>query len=207
MMWILTSVRHRALAGMVLGAAPCLLGLAAAIALWAGMGTGAAAAASHVLRAKAKVVAPDAGKPQLVGTFGDWLAYQAQSPKSKICYALAQPKDRAPATLKSAQAYIFISSRPGEHVRNEISVIMGVPLKEGSGDAKAEVGTTGFDLVTKGQNAWMKNAAQESQLIEVMKKHGRLMVKAPVVKGGTAIDSYSLSGLAQALDRVAKDCP
>jgi invasion protein IalB len=209
MMWILTSVRHRALAEMVLGGAPCLVGLAALTALWAC--TGPALAASHVaLKLKAKAAAAaaaDAGKPQLVGTYGDWLAYQAQSPKSKICYALAQPKDRAPATLKGAQAYIFISSRPGEHVRNEISVIMGVPLKEGSGDAKAEVGTTAFDLVTKGQNAWMKNAAQESQLIDVMKKHGRLMVKAPVVKGGVATDSYSLSGLAQALDRVTKDCP
>ena len=83
---------------------------------------------------------------------------------------------------------------------------MGLPLKEGSGDAKAEVGTTTFDLVTKGQNAWMKNAAQEGQLIDVMKKHGRLVVKAPAVKGALATDSYSLSGLGQALDRVAKDC-
>ena len=145
-------------------------------------------------------------KPTLVGTFGDWGAYEAQGAKSKICYALAQPKERTPAALKREQAYIFISSRPGEGVHNEVSVIMGLPLKEGSGDAKAEVGTTTFDLVTKGQNAWMKNAAQEGQLIDVMKKHGRLVVKAPGAKGALATDSYSLSGLGQALDRVAKDC-
>ena len=150
--------------------------------------------------------AAPSGKPTLVGTFGDWGAYEAQGAKSKICYALAQPKERTPAALKREQAYIFISSRPGEGVHNEVSVIMGLPLKEGSGDAKAEVGTTTFDLVTKGQNAWMKNAAQEGQLIDVMKKHGRLVVKAPGAKGALATDSYSLSGLGQALDRVAKDC-
>ena len=154
----------------------------------------------------AKKDAAPGAKPTLVGTFGDWGAYEAQGAKSKICYALAQPKERTPATLKREQAYIFISSRPGEGVHNEVSVIMGLPLKEGSGDAKAEVGTTTFDLVTKGQNAWMKNAAQEGQLIDVMKKHGRLVVKAPGAKGALATDAYSLSGLGQALDRVAKDC-
>lgn len=145
-------------------------------------------------------------KPTLVGTFGDWGAYEAQGAKSKICYALAQPKERTPTSLRREQGYIFISSRPGEHVRNEVSVIMGLPLKEGSGDAKAEVGTTNFDLVTKGQNAWMKDSTQEGLLIGAMKKHGRLVVKAPSSKGAVATDSYSLNGLAQALDRVAKDC-
>ncbi len=145
-------------------------------------------------------------KPTLVGTYGDWGTYEAQGAKSKICYALAQPKERLPAALKRDQGYIFISNRPGENVRNEVSVIMGLPLKEGSGDAKAEVGTTSFDLVTKGQNAWMKDAAQEGQLIGTMKKHGRLVVKAPNAKGTVATDAYSLNGLGQALDRVAKDC-
>ena len=145
-------------------------------------------------------------KPTLVGSYGDWGAYEAQGAKSKICYALAQPKERTPTALKRDQGYIFISTRPGEHVRNEVSVIMGLPLKEGSGDAKAEVGTTNFDLVTKGQNAWMKDSAQEGQFIGVMKRHGRLVVKAPSSKGAVATDAYSLNGLGQALDRVAKDC-
>ena len=173
-----------------------------------------AAAASHkkpAVQGGHEAKAPEAkkelsAKPTLVGSYGDWGAYEAQGPKSKICYALAQPKERTPASLKREQGYIFISTRPGEHVRNEVSVIMGLPLKEGSGDAKAEVGSTNFDLVTKGQNAWMKDAAQESQLIGVMKKHGRLVVKAPSSKGGVATDAYSLNGLGQALDRVAKDC-
>lgn len=145
-------------------------------------------------------------KPTLVASYGDWGTYEAQGPKTKICYALAQPKERTPASLKRDQGYIFISTRPGDHVRNEVSVIMGLPLKEGSGDAKAEVGSSNFDLVTKGQNAWMKDSAQEGQLIGVMKKHGRLVVKAPSSKGAVATNSYSLNGLGQALDRVAKDC-
>ncbi len=159
-----------------------------------------------VKKEAAKKEPPANAKPTLVATFGDWGTYEAQGPKSKICYALAQPKQRTPATLKRDAAYIFISSRPGEGIHNEVSVMMGVPLKDGATDAKAEVGSAAFDLVTKGQNAWMRNAAQESQLIDAMKKHGRLVVKAPVAKGSVA-DSYSLAGLGQALDRVSKDCP
>ena len=154
----------------------------------------------------AKPVDPGPAKPMLVGNYGDWGAYLTQGGKSKICYALAQPKDRSPASLKKDQAYIFISNRPAEGVRNEISVIMGVPLKEGAAEAKAEVGTASFDLVSKGQNAWVKNAADETRFIDAMKKGSKLIVKGTLIKGGMATDSYSLSGLAQALDRVVKDC-
>lgn len=180
--------------------------LAAALALLAAP----ALAAPHHKPAPAKAekaadAKPLSAKPQLVASYGDWGAYEAQGPKSKICYALAQPKDRQPAALKRDQGYIFISTRPGEHVKDEVSVIMGLPLKDG-GDAKAEVGSADFDLMIKGQNAWTKDAAQERQLVSAMKKHGRLVVKAPSAKGAVATDAYSLNGLGPALERVAKDC-
>ena len=212
MIRVLKGQGRPAVAGSAAAASAAALCVAGAFCLAAAP----ALAASHrkpvaASAAKPADKAPDkkealSAKPTLVGSYGDWGAYEAQGPKSKICYALAQPKERTPTSLKRDQGYIFISTRPGEHVKNEVSVIMGLPLKEGSGDAKAEVGTTGFDLVTKGQNAWMKDSSQEGQLIGVMKKHGRLVVKAPSSKGAVATDSYSLNGLGQALDRVAKDC-
>jgi len=148
-----------------------------------------------------------AGKPALVATFGDWGVYVSQSGKAKICYALAQPKERQPANLKRDPAYIFISSRPSESVHNEVSVIMGFPLKEGGSDAKAEVGSTTFGLVAKEQNAWIKNAAEEGPFIGAMKKGSKLTIKAASKKGNVTTDLYSLSGLGPALDRVRKECP
>src|SRR3984957_15445677 len=68
----------------------------------------------------------DAGnKPALVASYGDWSVFQSQAGKSHICYTLAQPKERAPVDLKRNPAYAFISERPGERVRNEVSFIMG----------------------------------------------------------------------------------
>lgn len=170
---------------------------------------GAAQARSHHRAAPPPVAAKaepaaDPAKPTLVGSFGDWGAYATQG-KSRVCYALGKPKDRSPAALRKEQAYVFISNRPSEGVKNEISVIMGVPLKEAA-EARAEVGAATFDLVAKGQNAWVKNAADETRFIDAMKKGGKLVVRGTLIKGGVATDSYSLAGLAQALDRVVKDC-
>jgi invasion protein IalB len=147
------------------------------------------------------------GKPVQVASFGDWGAFLAvQGGKKKTCYALAQPKDRTPASLKRDPAYIFISSRPTENVHNEISIIMGFPMKDNS-DAQAEIGTTRFELIAKGTNAWVKNPAEEGQFIDTMKKGTKLVIKAASIKGNTTTDSYSLAGLSQALDRVHKECP
>ncbi len=53
-----------------------------------------------------------AGKPVQVGSFGDWGAFLAQGAKDKTCYALATPKDRAPAALKRDPAYVsFLTDR------------------------------------------------------------------------------------------------
>ncbi len=71
----------------------------------------------------------------------------------------------------------------------------------------AEVGDSSFDLLPKGANLWVKNAAQESALVAEMRKGKALIVKATSKKGNLTTDTYSLSGFAQAIDRALKDCP
>jgi hypothetical protein len=161
-----------------------------------------------------------AGKPLLVASFGDWGVYQTQAAKGRVCYTLAQPKDRAPADLKRDPAYAFISDRPGEGVRNEISFIMGFdvgnPPDAAAADPKknpiakqamAIVGDQSFELLAKTTNLWVKNAAKEGQLIDEMRKGAKLQVMAASKKGHMTTDTYSLAGFSQALERVQKDCP
>ena len=202
-----------------LAARAIALALSASLALVAG-----AALAETKPADKSKTDAP-AAKPELVGSYGDWSVFQSQSGKNKVCYALAQPKSRDPDDLKRDPGYAFISERPGEGVRNEVSLIMGfdvaAPGGEDSADNKdkkkdkkhelvaptAEVGNSSFDLLPKGANLWVKNAAQESALVAEMRKGKALIVKATSKKGNLTTDTYSLSGFAQAIDRALKDCP
>lgn len=147
-----------------------------------------------------------AGKPVLIGTFGEWGAYKTQNGKGKICYVLAKPKERLPARVVRDPSYVLVSTRPSENVRNEISVIMGFPMKDGPIDRGVDVNGSKFDLVAKGTNAWVKNAADESKMLDIMRRGTRLTIKAQSVHGSTATDSYALDGITEALEKVAKEC-
>jgi hypothetical protein len=143
------------------------------------------------------------GGAQLVSQYGEWGTYVA-NPKGKICYVLAEPKDRKPK-LKRDPGYIFITTRPAENVRNELSVVAGFSLKDGA-DATLSVGGMDFQLYTKGDSAWLKNAAEEAKLIESLRKQRDLTVKTTSTRGNVTTDHYSLSGISQALDRAAQEC-
>lgn len=156
--------------------------------------------------AAAPAQAPGGGQATLVATFTDWSAYTAQTGRSKICYALSQPKARTPANLKDTPAYLFVSFRPAENVRNEIATVLGFNAKDGA-DASVAVGSTSFDLVTKAQNGWVKNPADEAQAIAAMSKGQAVLVSATSARGNKTSDRYSLAGFSQALERARRECP
>ena len=148
-----------------------------------------------------------AAQPTLLGQYGDWGAYTAEPESKKICFTLAKPKSSTttPAGRKRDAAYVFISTRPAENVRNEISVIVGYPFRTAS-DATAEVGTTKFPMYTMNDGAWIKNVAEEARLIDAMRKGADLTVKGTSGRGTQSTDQYSLKGLAQALDKIEQEC-
>lgn len=177
-----------------------------ALALGLAAGTPAHAQRRGAQKPATPAAAPGGGQATLVATFNDWSAYTAQTGKSKICYALSQPKSRSPANLKDTPAYLFVSFRPAENVRNEVATVLGFATKE-TGPAEASIGSTSYPLVTKGQNAWMKNPAEEAQAIATMSKGQSVTVSATSARGNKTGDRYSLAGFAQALDRAKKECP
>jgi invasion protein IalB len=170
---------------------------------WAGQGR-----AEPGKQPKQKTAAAAAGaQPTLLGQYGDWGAYTASPDGKKVCFALAKPKasTTTPAGRKRDPAYIFISTRPSENVRNEISAIVGYPFKQSS-DATAEIGSTKFAMYTQNDGAWIKNVAEEARLIDAMRKGADLTIKGTSSRGTQSSDTYSLKGLAQAMDRVAQEC-
>jgi invasion protein IalB len=145
--------------------------------------------------------------PTLLGQYGDWGAYAATPNGRKVCFSIAKPKSAQtnPAGRKRDQAYVFISNRPAENVRNEVSVIIGYPFKDKS-DATAEIGADKFAMYTLNDGAWIKNVAEEARMVEAMRKGSDLTVKGVSGHGTESTDQYSLKGLSQALDRATQDC-
>jgi hypothetical protein len=151
--------------------------------------------------------APGGGQPTLLGQFGEWGAYSANSAGKKICYALAKPSSSAtePANRPRDPAYTFISTRPTENVRNEISIIVGYPFKPGS-EATVDIGSNKYAMYTQADGAWLKNAAEESRMVDTMRRGADMIVTGESGRGTKSTDRYALKGLAQALDRVAQEC-
>jgi hypothetical protein len=149
----------------------------------------------------------DGSQPQLLGQFGEWGAYTASPGGRKVCFALAKPAkaQTEPANRPRDPTYLFISSRPTERVRDEISVMFGYPFKPNT-DASIEIGGASFSMYTQADGGWIKNAAEEPRLVETMRKAPDMTVKGVSVRGTASADIYSLKGLAQALDRLAQEC-
>lgn len=143
----------------------------------------------------------------LLGQFGDWGAYSATPGGKKVCFALAKPTTATtePAGRNRDPSYAFVSTRPAEKVKNEVSVIVGYPQKPGA-DASAAIGTATYVMYTQNDGAWVKNAAEEAQMVDAMRKGNDLVVKSESGRGTKSIDTFSLKGLPQALDKVAAEC-
>lgn len=146
-------------------------------------------------------------EPTLIGQFGTWGAYSATPNGKKVCFALAKPSSSKtnPPNRPRDPAYAFVSTRPAEKVNNEVSVMIGYALKPGS-ESSIEVGGAAFAMYTQGDGLWIKNAAEEERMVEAMRKSADLVVKGVSAKGTETTDTFSLKGLAQALDRISQDC-
>jgi invasion protein IalB len=146
-------------------------------------------------------------EPTLIGQFGSWGAYSAAPAGRKVCFALAKPSSSKtnPPNRPRDPAYVFVSTRPSERVTNEVSVSIGYQLKAGS-EGSLEVGNAKYAMYTQGDGLWIKNAADESLMVDALKHGAEVTVKGVSTKGTETTDVFSLKGLAQALDRVAQDC-
>lgn len=168
-----------------------------------------AAAAPEAKPAAPAAAVPNVGgvKPTLLGQYGDWGAYTATPAGKKVCFALAKPatSETTPSGRPRNPSYMFISSRPAEKVSNEVSIIIGYPFKPGS-EATADVGSTSFALYTQQDGAWIKNASEESHMLDAMRQGQSAVVKGTSAKGTQSTDTFSLKGLAQALDRTGQEC-
>jgi len=157
--------------------------------------------------AEAKPAAAGGAQPKLLGQYADWGAYTASPGGKKVCFAISKPtsEETNPPNRPRNPIYMFISTRPADKVTNEVSIIIGYPFKPGS-DASAQIGSTTFALYTQQDGAWIKNAAEEAQMVDAMQTGETAIVKGESAKGTQTTDTYNLKGVSQALDRIAQDC-
>ena len=140
-----------------------------------------------------------------VGKFKDWESFILSQEGNKICFAQSIPVVRAPKKLKRDPSRLFVSFRPAENIKNEVSLTNGYDFKLKT-PVTAKSGKKSYDLFSKGRFAWVIDNKDEQKLIVTMKKASRLMIVGNTEKGNQTTDHYSMMGFTKAYNSAKKNC-
>jgi invasion associated locus B (IalB) protein len=159
-----------------------------------------AAALPFVLAASAGAQTVD-----LVEKQGVWSLYADTATPKAVCFIAAQPQAVEPLGANRGPIFFYITAWPKDGVRTEPSVKVGFPVKPDA-DMSVTVGTEAFKLFIKGERGFVADQNEELKLVDALKKGSTASVKATSARGTTTTDTYSLSGLKAALDKLAATC-
>ena len=140
-----------------------------------------------------------------VGKFKDWESFVLSQEGNKVCFAQSIPVVRAPKKLKRDSSKLFVSFRPAENIKNEVSVTNGYDFKL-KAPVTAKSGKKSYDLFSKGRFAWVVDNNDETKLIVTMKKSSRLMIIGNTDKDDQTTDHYSMMGFTKAYNTAKKNC-
>ncbi|MBV9523619.1 MAG: hypothetical protein JO010_12535 [Alphaproteobacteria bacterium] len=146
-----------------------------------------------------------AGQPKRIGDAQGWMAYTAPEKGGQICYLVGQPTKSEPANAKRDPVHVLVTHNTAEKSANVVSFVAGYAYKDGS-DAELEIGGKKFDLFTKGDTAWARDAATDKAIVDTLLKGKQAVLKGSSVRGTATTDTYALAGFAQAIGQIDKAC-
>ena len=145
-----------------------------------------------------------ANMPKSSGKYKNWESFVLMTEKGKICFAQTRPVKRAPAAIKRNESRIFVTFRPTENVKDEISVTSGHTYKNSTVSAKS--GKSNYSFFSQGNFAWLLDENEEKKFIKLMKRATNLMIKGKTKDGAETTDHYSMMGFTKAYNTAKKTC-
>ena len=145
-----------------------------------------------------------ANTPRSTGKYKNWESFTAQTDKGKICFAQTIPTKRAPASIKREKSKLFVTFRPSENVKDEVSMTSGHDYK--SSTVTASSGKKRYSFFSQKNFAWLLDDQEERGFIKTMKRATNVIVKARTTKGAETTDHYSMMGFTKAYNTAKKTC-
>ena len=145
-----------------------------------------------------------ANTPRSTGKYKNWESFVAETEKGKICFAQTVPTKRAPGAIQRDQSKLFVTFRPGENIKDEVSVTSGHDYK--SSTVTASSGKKRYSFFSQKNFAWLLDDQEERNFIKLMKRATNLIVKARTTKGAETTDHYSMMGFTKAYNTAKKTC-
>ena len=140
-----------------------------------------------------------------IGKFKDWETFTVTENDNKICFAQSIPILRAPKKFERNPSRLFITFRPSEDMKDEVSATSGYTFQKEK-IVKAKTGKKTYDFFSQEEFAWILDIEEEQRFIKAMKKASRVMIIGRTEKGKQTIDHYSLMGFTKAYNTAKKNC-
>jgi len=140
-----------------------------------------------------------------IGKFKDWETFTVTENDNKICFAQSIPILRAPKKFERNPSRLFITFRPSEDMKDEVSATSGYTFQKEK-IVKAKTGKKTYDFFSQEEFAWILDTEEEQRFIKAMKKASRVMIIGRTEKGKQTIDHYSLMGFTKAYNTAKKNC-
>ena len=145
-----------------------------------------------------------ANTPRSTGKYKSWESFVADTAKGKICFAQTIPTKRAPAAIKREKSKLFVTFRPTEDIKDEVSITSGHDYK--SSTVTASSGKRKYSFFSQKSFAWLLDDQEEKGFIKLMKKATNVIVKARTMQGAETTDHYSMMGFTKAYNTAKKTC-
>ena len=145
-----------------------------------------------------------ANTPRSTGKFKNWESFIVETDKGKICFAQTVPTKRAPSSIQREKSKLFVTFRPSDEIKDEVSLTSGHDYKTSS--VTASSGKRKYSFFSQKDFAWLLDDQEERKFIQLMKKATDIIVKARTTKGTETTDHYSMMGFTKAYNTAKKAC-
>lgn len=139
----------------------------------------------------------------------DWSVCVWDQPKE--CWGVSAPKESVntrggkPAQVRRGDTMLFVTFRPGQGAKGEISFTPGYGYAKGA-QVSMEIGADKFTLFTDGEWAWPANANDDAALLAAMKKGSQAVITGSSARGTNTRDTFSLLGFTAAMQEAEARC-
>jgi len=144
-------------------------------------------------------------EPEFRGEYSDWRVFTRPTDSGLVCYALSRPTDSTPRAHDHGTVYFIVASWQSGAVEEQPNLLVGYDLRPTS-PPEVRVGSDRFDMFTDGQEGFLDDLSEESQLVRAMKRGSVMRVTATTAAGVATSYEFSLSGVTAALQRVEALC-
>ncbi|WP_325050401.1 invasion associated locus B family protein [Falsigemmobacter faecalis] len=153
--------------------------------------------------------AQSAAQTKCVSAKTDWSVCVWEKPKE--CWGVSTPKESVnsrggkPVQVRRGDTMLFVTYRPGQNARGEVSFTPGYAYGAGA-TVTLEIGSEKFNMVTDGEWAWPRDAAQDTAILAAMRRGNEAVLTGSSSRGTDTRDKFSLRGFTAAMQEAEGRC-